>query len=566
MRILVLVFLSVVFLNVRSVYSQIENHSDEFILPVKITPSLSGSFGEPRARHFHMGLDFRTWADGKQIYAVADGYISRLRISPWGYGLALYIEHDNGFTSVYAHLSKFTPELDKIARDVQYLKQSFTIDTIPDKNRFRVKQGDIIAYSGNTGQSEGPHLHFEIRDGKTQDPFNLLNVVYDIKDDVKPEIFGVVIYPLCYTARVKNELEKLYIPVKKESEGIYSIDNDDVPTDGNIGIGVDYVDRMTGTRNRYGARDAKLFVNGKLVYHSSVNRLSYSNQNQKNSVFDYEYYLREKKHVQKLFREPNNTKTIFKTLENDGNVIIEAGRNYDIEIHIIDYYDNKSVVKFKFQGSSKASGCQKPEAWRDYSLNHLIIDEACRVEIDSTVLFSDNEVSVKKISDGRFSSRYLIGDEIVALKSRYRIYLALTEEAIRYKDKVFIACIHNKKMTYYDAEIFQNWAFTEPAIFGEFELRLDTTPPRIVPVNITDNSSMKGKDYIEFEITDDLSGISSYNLFINDVWVLAQYEPKDRSIRYYFDEKVVENQEYNLRFVVSDRIGNESEFRCRFSF
>ncbi len=566
MRILIVIFLSIVFLNVRSSYSQIEEYAEDFILPVKITPSLSGSFGEPRARHFHMGLDFRTWADGKHIYAVADGYISRLRVSPWGYGLALYIEHDNGFTSVYAHLLKFTSELDEFARDVQYLKQSFTIDTMPEKDRYRVKQGDLIAFSGNTGQSEGPHLHFEIRDGETQDPFNLLNVVYDIKDDVKPEVYGIVVYPAEYCSRVNNKNEKLYIAVRRESDGNYGLQGDPVKAGGMTGIGVDYVDRMTGTRNRYGARDAKLYIDGKLIYHSSINRLSYSNQSQKNSVFDYEYFLRDRKHVHKLFREPNNTKTIFRTLHNDGYFVPVAGRLHNVEIHIVDYYDNTSVIKFQIQGESPRQNVNQPEDWKSFDKDILLIADACRVEIDSAVMFTDNVVSIRKVSESRFSSRYSVGNEIIPLKSRYRIYLALNDNAHKYKDKLFIACIHNKRMMYFDAEVFQNWAYTEPNVFGEFELRVDTTPPRITPKNIRNNASMTGSRFIEFEISDDLSGVSTYNLYINDVWVLAQYEPKDRSIRYYFDDKVPTNQTHSLRFVVTDRIGNVAEYECDFTY
>lgn len=549
-----------------SAFGQIENYAEDFILPLKISPVLTGGFGEPRTRHFHSGIDFRTYRNGRPVYAVADGYISRVTISPWGYGYALYLNHPNGFTSVYAHLQKFKPEVEKWIKQVQYQKRSFRVDTTVLDNKFPVKQGDLIGYSGNTGHSFGPHLHFEIRDTETQKTFNLLNTVYDIKDDISPEVYGVVLNPINYNSKVDGVNEKSYLPVKRISNGKYVISNKIPIVSGNIGFSVDYVDRMTGTRNRYGARCAKLYINEKLYYHSSLNELSFSNQSQKNSMFDYDFYLNKRKHVHKLYKEPNNTKNIFKTLINDGTFVPEDNKVYDIEIRVIDYYDNTSVIKLQVKGNRVDSSIEKPDNILNWNEDNLIIDEGLRLEIDSGTLFFNQIIPVEKLSDSRFSPKFKVGNQGTGLKQNYTLYLSLSNDALNYRDNLFIACTHNNRMMYYDANFIQSWVYCNPNVFGDFEVRVDTVPPVVKPINIRNNANMSKKRFIEFEISDDLSGISSYDLFIDEKWVLLKYEPKDRSIRYYFDQSISKDSKKELRLVVTDRIGNETVYECEFYF
>ncbi|MCB0432591.1 MAG: M23 family metallopeptidase, partial [Mangrovimonas sp.] len=194
-----------------SLLAQTNYPQDYFIDPLDINLVLAGTFAELRANHFHSGLDIKTQQrEGLKVYACADGFVSRIKISHGGYGKALYITHPNGYTTVYAHLQKFAPKIEAYIKEHQYGQESYEIEVFPGAVELLVKQGDVVAYSGNSGGSEGPHLHFEIRDNEER-PINPMLFGIDIKDTTKPIIKEVYAYPISDDAHINqtNEMCKL---------------------------------------------------------------------------------------------------------------------------------------------------------------------------------------------------------------------------------------------------------------------------------------------------------------------------------------------------------------------
>ena len=218
--------------------------AQDYISPFDFPLYLSGTFGELRDHHFHTGIDVKTNAqEGKNLRVIADGYISRIKVSTWGYGKVLYIVHPHtGHTSVYAHMQKFNKEIEKIIKEQQYKKESFEINYYPKKNSLLVEQGDIIGLSGNSGGSGGPHLHFEIRDTKTEHPLNPLAFGFEVLDDINPVLTAIKIYPH-KNSSINGDKNDVRIPLTKLKDGVYSINQQDLKVHGDISFGISTFDR-----------------------------------------------------------------------------------------------------------------------------------------------------------------------------------------------------------------------------------------------------------------------------------------------------------------------------------
>lgn len=534
---------------------------DEFILPVSFPIQLSGNFSEPRASHFHSGIDIRTYADGKPMYALADGYVSRILISPYGYGHALYIDYENGYRSVYGHISVFAGEIETYAKNLQYEKESFRIDVNLSPLDLPVKKGQLVAYSGNTGQSGGPHLHFEIRDATTDISLNTIGKYVKLSDNTPPEATSIVIYPQSANSSVAGTSQKKMTALTKIASGSYKL-NAPIYAKGKIGIGVEYCDRMTGSNNRYGAKQVDLLVNGRKTYTSIFDKVDFDKQSSKNSCFDFNYYVNDSKYVQKLFVETNNDLDIYSNLVNNGYLSVGANDSAKIQIKITDFNGNSTNINFTILSDTATNvkfASTKKLKWNTY--NKLEI-RGCRVEIDSATLFDDREVELTQSGNKKYSPVFSLGDETEAVKKSFSISLADSLVPQQYKSKAFVCREIKGKTNYLTSSSADGWLTAKTNRFGKFFILIDTVAPTIKPIVIAND--MTGKKYMEFKITDNLSGVSSYNIYINGKWVLGEYEPKKSSLKYNFDNRLPKADPYKLKVVVGDNVNNEAAYEYEF--
>ena len=337
-----------------------QHPKDFFRSPLDIPLFLSGNFGELRSNHFHSGLDIKTQGvENKPVYAPADGFVSRIKIQAGGYGNALYLKHANGYTTVYGHLNAYNDSVAKYAKAEQYKKESFEIELFPDSNLFRVKKGDVIAYTGNTGSSGGPHLHFEIRDSKTESAYNPLFFGFEVKDKTPPAITSLIVYAFDENYRKGWTSKKTYAVTISENKYVVN-GGKPIATSGITGFGLEVYDQLDGADNHNGAYSIELTKDSSRIYFHKIDEMPFHLSRFINSHIDYEEKVLRKNAVQKSFVEPGNQLKIYDTKITAGKTLIENGKKYKFSYLVTDVAGNTSSLKFMIEGA-KLSEPQKKD-------------------------------------------------------------------------------------------------------------------------------------------------------------------------------------------------------------
>ena len=538
--------------------------SQEYINPLDFRLLLSGTFGELRGNHFHAGIDFKTkGVEGQKIYAIADGYISRIKVSSYGYGKALYINHPNGQTSVYAHLKEFSEKIDTIVKKEHYKREKFEINIFPKANSINVKQGEVIALSGNSGSSQGAHLHFEIRDTKTEHPLDPLDFGFKVIDNISPILKELKVFDLD-----NHKLSKTY-KIKKIKENYYV--GDTIYSNEKTGLGIYTYDQSNDAYNKNGVNAIKLFLDSNLIYHFELDKLDFSKNKYINAHIDYEEKVLSKRKFHKCYRLPHNPLKNYKTILNSGYINLDDNKVYHIKFEVFDSYKNKSELSF-FLKKSKIDYKDTSEVTNEivrkfswYNENNFS-NNNFKISINKNYLYEsiDFKYLEKDSLKGVYGKIHQCHYEIVPLHKSAKISIRASVPR-HLREKVYIAKIKGKKFRYFGNKWENNFLTAKISEFGDFAIAADTTLPKITGVNIYPGKEIKKQQTIKCLIEDKESGIKKYNASINNKWILMEYDHKRKLLEYDFNE-IVQKGENTFNLEVEDMLGNIKNYSAKFYY
>lgn len=561
MRIVICIILGI--LLSKKILSQVEYEETNFRPPLNIPLILAGNFAELRPNHFHTGIDIKTnHKEGYRIYSIDTGYVSRINISHWGYGKTIYITHTNGYTSVYAHLRNFPKKIEKFLRKKQFENQTETIDFNLKPTDIPIKKGEIIAYSGNTGSSTAPHLHFEIRETKTEYPVNPLLFNFDIKDNVKPSIFNIKLYPIEGSINGKF-VEKTY--ATSGYSGKYILKNNPTITlNGNIGFGVHTIDKLNGANNKCGIYTIELKLDNKTVYKQTMEKLDFSTSRYINTHKDYKEYHTRKRSIHKSFKTPNNDLKIYSDLNNNNGIItFNKDTTHRLEYIIKDTYGNTSILNFKVKSTSKKHTRLSKKIENVFTHKPFVIDkEDVKVNMEPKTVYDNTHIGYSK-EKTLYSSAPLhkIGNSKTPLQKYFVMKIKTQGVKSTEENKALVVKISNdKSKAFARGGTFKNgWVETKVRELGNYTVKIDSLPPVVKPINIYKNKQILSQKNIQFKITDNLSGIKTYKIFINDIFMHSNYNPRRSLLTLKFNEYNKINKGNNkLKIIVADERGNKT--------
>jgi hypothetical protein len=558
---------------VTQIFGQI---TPSFQAPLKIPLILSGNFGEIRSDHFHSGIDIKTRGSiGHAVFAIESGYVSRIKVQANGYGKSIYLAHPDGHTSVYGHLDRYREDLEAYVEKIQYSRQSHQLDLYLKSGDFPIEKGEMIAYSGNSGGSMGPHLHFEIRNSANQHPTNVLQYEFDIKDDIAPRFKQLMIYPLEEGALVNGSHKKQSFDLVID-QGVYTIPwGTKLEVSGAIGIGVEVYDYLDSAPNRCGIYSLEGYLDEGLFYQQKMEEFSFSETRYVNAHIDYGEKINSGRKVQRLYRLPNDKLRIYGQMENNGALVLTEPGIRSIKVLASDVAGNQSQIFFKLKVNEfQEASSDKQEnisTLMKYNELSLFEKEGVKIEVPANSLFENINFTYAETppTNGFLSVNYQVHSKQTPLFKPFTLSVTAPDVSPELEDKLIFVT--------YDPEegkvISAGGAYSRGRVvaslrhFGEYAVSMDTIAPEITPLKGTALSDQSGRKSLRFTILDELSGIKKYEGFIDNRWVLFEYDPKNDLLSYTFDkERISSNSEHELELYISDSQGNVNLYHSTFTW
>lgn len=540
---------------------------DYFRAPVNTAMYLSGTFGELRPNHFHAGIDIKGKV-GQSLYAVADGYVARIKIGANGYGKVLYIRHPNGYTSVYAHMNKFTPELEAYVKSKQYKKESFEIELFPTETQFQFKKGQKIGQMGVTGRSFGPHLHFEIRSTGSEKPINPLLFGLKVADKRAPQMHQIKVYQL---NDKRETTDTKVINLVKKGRG-YGVKGDTIMIGAwRAGFGLKVYDLMDGVSNWNGIYSLQMEKDDEPAYGFNMESFSFDETRYLNAHLDYEALRKKKAYFNRCYALPGNELTIYNQQVNNGVIDLHKNKATKITMLAKDVKDNKIELTFWVKRKEVEI---PPSPTYNYLLlqneKNLIENQAIRIYMPKGTLYENLYLKYQSSPDKShdiYSSVHHLHHENIPVHKYYDLGIRPTSLPDNLRSKAFIAlCGKDNKVTNYGGEWKEDKLQTRVRSLGDFCIMVDDIKPTITPISF--QRSMKGFNKMSFKIKDNVatSGIARglrYRATIDGKWILMEYDGKKDLLTHRFDSNLKAG-EHQLRLVVTDDRGNEAVFERTF--
>lgn len=529
--------------------------------PLDIPIQLAGNFGELRPNHFHAGLDIKTQQrENLLVHAAADGYVSRIGVSHTGYGNVVYITHPNGYTTVYGHLNRFFPALEEYVKQQQYAAESWVQDLKIPAGKFPVKKGELIAWSGNTGGSAGPHVHFEIRSTQTEHGLNPLLFGFDIADATAPVVSRIAIYDM---ERSIYDQSPVILPVKKVG-GEYVTTAPVVKVKAaSVGLGLTAVDKMSPTAaNTYGIYQVVLFDEDVPNTSFTIDNIGFDESMYINAHIDYKTKKSGGPWIQLLFTEPGNKLSIYQDMQGDGVLDLSDGKPHPVKMQVKDAYGNTSVVKVTLQQSGepdKEAACANTM----YAESRNIFENN-QVEfyLDETALYDKICFNYAELDGKGGFPAYRLHTPLVPVHTPFNLRLKPERPLPAHLANKVVMVRDGLGQTITGTTVDNGWYVGKFREFGTFHLAVDTVAPKITIIGgLKSGANLSKAAKLSFAMSD-ANGIKSYRAELDGKWLM--FSRRSNVLTYNFDNHCPAGN-HTLTLTVTDLAGNASVYTFKFT-